>query len=158
MAERLDLPFFDTDDMVMNEAGCSVADIVRHEGWESFRTRETRALESAASRAAGTGGVVSTGGGMVLARENRKRMRASGAVFYLAAPADCLYSRLERQHDASRRPSLTGESLLEEIVRILEEREPLYRETAHHRLDASAPRGSLVKGIIGLLDNTRKDM
>lgn len=156
-AERLGLAFHDTDNMVMDEAGCSIADIVRHEGWESFRARESRTLAAAVARSAESGGVVSTGGGMILARENRERMRASGTVFYLAAPADCLYSRLERQRDASRRPSLTGESPLAEIARVLEEREPLYRETAHHCLDASAPRGSLVKAIIRLLGDASKD-
>ena len=157
VAERLGLPFFDTDDMVMGEAGCSIADIVRHEGWESFRMRESRSLAAAVAHSAEDGGVVSTGGGMVLAQENRERMRASGTVFYLAAPADCLYPRLERQHDVSRRPSLTDESPLAELTRVLAEREPLYRETAHHRLDASAPRGSLVKGILSLLGKTPKE-
>ena len=208
LAERLGLPFHDTDDMVMDEAGCSIAEIVRLEGWESFRTRESRALALAVARAAesrgrpddaarsgdagnagpsgdaGTpdssaaakpglsesalsrrgasgvraGAVVSTGGGMVLARENRERMRASGTVFYLAAPLDCLYARLERQFDAGRRPSLTGESPLAELARVLEEREPLYRETAHHIIDATVPRAAMARTIVRLLAEQREEI
>ena len=205
-AERLGLPFYDTDDMVMDEAGCSIAEIVRLEGWESFRARESRALaqalaagsrglpgaaacsgaagnpgpssdagKSGSSGAAGSGlsggasgsgvaasgcsgAVVSTGGGMVLARENRERMRASGAVFYLAAPLDCLYARLERQFDAGRRPSLTGESPLAELARVLEEREPLYRETAHHIIDATVPRAAMARTIVRLLAEQREEI
>lgn len=167
VAEALGLPFYDTDDMVMAEAGLSIADIVEAEGWASFRERESRALAEAVARAAGSaltpsgrfpsGAVVSTGGGMVLDRQNRERMRAAGTVFYLAAPADCLYARLEGQNDADRRPSLTGESPLAEIARVLAQREPLYGETAHHRLDASAPLDSLARTIIGLLTETREE-
>lgn len=156
VAERLALPFYDTDDMVMDEAGCSIAEIVRLEGWESFRARESRALALAVARDA-AGAVVSTGGGMVLARENRERMRAAGAVFYLAAPLDCLYARLERQFDAGRRPSLTGESPLTELARVLEEREPLYREAAHHIIDATAPRAAMARTIIRLLAKQREE-
>ena len=167
VAEALGLPFYDTDDMVMAEAGLSIADIVEAEGWAAFRERETRALAEAVARAAGpdpaddahspSGAVVSTGGGMVLDRQNRERMRASGRVFYLAAPADCLYARLESQNDADRRPSLTGESPLAEIVRVLEQREPLYRETAHHHLDGSAPPDFLAQTILSLLTETREE-
>lgn len=170
VAETLGLPFYDTDDMVMAEAGMSIADIVEAEGWASFRERESRTLAVLAetvARAAGSalapsggsssGAVVSTGGGMVLDRQNRERMRAAGRVFYLAAPADCLYARLESQNDADRRPSLTGESPLAEIARVLAEREPLYGETAHHRLDASASPDSLARIILGLLTETREE-
>ena len=94
---------------------------------------------------------------MVLDRQNRERMRAAGRVFYLAAPADCLYARLESQNDADRRPSLTGESPLAEITCVLAEREPLYRETAHHHLDGSAPPDSLAQTIISLLTETREE-
>ena len=167
VAEALGLPFYDTDDMVMAEAGLSIAGIVEAEGWASFRERESRALAEAVARAGGTapahsgrfpsGAVVSTGGGMVLERRNRERMRAAGRVFYLAAPADCLYSRLESQNDADRRPSLTGESPLLEIARVLEQREPLYREAAHHHLDASASPDFLARTIMGLLTETREE-
>ena len=167
VAESLGLPFYDTDDMVMAEAGLSIADIVAAEGWPAFRARESRALAEAVARAAGpapahsgralSGAVVSTGGGMVLDRQNRERMRAAGKVFYLAAPADCLYARLESQNDADRRPSLTGESPLAEITRVLAEREQLYRETAHHRLDASASPDSLARTILGLLTENREE-
>lgn len=226
VAERLGLPFHDTDDMVMDEAGRSIAEIVRQEGWESFRERESRALalacaagrpdpsahtgtpgpdegsggsgpsaeagpaeppgktgapsasgkagappfrETGASpapgevpgrRPAGKGrpvAVVSTGGGIVLARRNRQRMRAAGPVFYLAAPPDCLYARLERRSDAGRRPPLTGEAPLAELLRVLEEREPLYRETAHHIIDATAPRAAMARTIISLLADASEE-
>ena len=84
VAEALGLPFYDTDDMVMAEAGLSIADIVAAEGWAAFRKRESRALAEAVARAAGpapahsgrspSGAVISTGGGMVLDERNRAFM------------------------------------------------------------------------------------
>lgn len=154
MAHRLGLPFFDTDDMIMEAAGCSVADIVSREGWEGFRGRESGALADAVARSGGrgTGAVISTGGGMILREKNREHMRAAGIVFYLATPVECLYSRLARNINADLRPSLTGEDPLTEIIRVLKEREPLYMEAAHHRIDGSAPCDTIAGIITSLLE------
>lgn len=162
LARRLKRPFFDTDDIIMDAAGGSVADIVDSEGWAGFRVRESKALAEAVARSADRGAsgaeaVISTGGGMILLKKNREYMREAGTVVYLAAPADCLCSRLARENNARLRPSLTGDDPLKEIARILEEREPLYMEAAHHRVDGSAPCERAAEAIIALLEQTDKE-
>ena len=83
-------------------------------------------------------GVVATGGGMVLAEENRRFMRETGRVFFLDVPVAELVRRLSRNPLEAQRPSLTGKSLTEEVADVLAQRLPLYEE-AHHRLDAARP-------------------
>lgn len=147
LAERFGLIPLDTDAILTAEAGLAVAEIIRREGWEGFRKRESRALAAAAV----PGSVVATGGGAVLARENRTLMRSSGLVIYLEAPAETLAARLERDGGAARRPSLTGEDPQREMARVLGEREALYRESAHHRVDASRPPEAVAVAVAELL-------
>lgn len=67
-------------------------------------------------------------------------MRENGIVLYLSAPAEVLASRLQANPNAVQRPTLTGKSIAEEVAEVLAAREPLYRETATHILNAAGPR------------------
>ncbi|MDR2124005.1 MAG: shikimate kinase AroL [Desulfovibrio sp.] len=135
LARILNLPLHDTDRMIEDETGSNAAEIVSREGWPGFRGRESRAL----ARAVEAGGVIAGGGGVILAEENRALMRASGLVFYLAAPAQTLYERMRDAGNFSGRPSLTGADPLEETAAVMAGREALYLECAHYVLDAAQP-------------------
>lgn len=150
LAERLGFVLCDTDALILESGGESVAGIVQREGWEGFREREARALAAAV----GPGRVIATGGGMVLRAENRLLMRQSGLVCYLAAPLDCLCARMARGGQRGKRPSLTGADAVDEMARILAEREALYRECAHHSVDASVPAARVARAIRRILQRT----
>jgi len=151
LAQRLDLSYRDTDAILTAEADMSVAEIVQREGWEGFRQRESRALIAVCLPTI-PGTVVATGGGVVLDPGNRALMRASGLVIYLDAPAALLSKRLARdQARGASRPSLTGEDPEQELTRILAEREPLYRESAHYSIDASHTPQTVLETIVALL-------
>lgn len=147
LARKLDCAFSDTDALVCDHAAKTVAEIVEEEGWSGFRQRERQALELASKES----GVVSTGGGVVLDEANRLHMRSAGLVLFLSAEPHVLHERLSRNTNEAQRPPLTGRSLLEEIEVVLAEREPLYRETAHHCLDATAPLPKVVAAIMRIL-------
>lgn len=135
------LAFVDTDRLVEQETGCSIARYVADHGWEAFRDAESRALASVAE---GETAVVATGGGMVLRRENRLRMK-DGIVLYLRAEPDVMAGRLQQDPNEAQRPSLTGKSIVEEMRQIMAEREPLYEEVAQVVLDASLPLSELLE-------------
>ena len=149
LAQRLALPFIDTDHYLLEQAGRTVAEIVEAEGWPGFRQRESQALRDVA-KIHTDGCVVATGGGMVLAEANRTFMRQHGVVFFLDAPVQVLAERLGRTPLNSQRPSLTGKGLVEEISEVLNERRPLYEAAAHHVVDASRPLPSMCRHIAGL--------
>jgi shikimate kinase len=148
LAERIGILCLDTDIILTAEAGMSVSEIVEREGWEGFRMRESRVLATTAV----PGVVVATGGGMVLDPQNRAFMRACGLVIYLDAPAGILAERLARDCGA-RRPSLTGEDPQQEMAKVLIERDPLYRASAHYRVDASLPPQAVLEAVVALLEN-----
>src|SRR5262245_55604193 len=82
LAQRLRMEFVDTDKVLVERTGVPVATIFEIEGEEGFRRRESAVLAEAAR---GIDCVIATGGGAVLAPENRAVMRAAGTVVYLRA-------------------------------------------------------------------------
>ncbi len=77
-----------------------------------------------------------TGGGAPLREESRKAMRDNGQVIWLKALPETIHVRMTGdQTTAARRPNLTSQGGLEEIVQLLSRREPIYRESAHLEVD-----------------------
>jgi len=136
--------FVDTDHWLQEHAGQTIAGIVEKEGWESFSARETATLEAVTAPAT----IIATGGGIILAECNRQFMREKGIVIYLCAPVSTLVGRLEAFPEEGQRPALTAKPLSEEVREVLAERDTLYREAAHHVVDASAAPEDVVIQII----------
>ncbi|MEW5774666.1 MAG: shikimate kinase AroL [Thermodesulfobacteriota bacterium] len=139
-AKRSGRPFVDADALAEERAGRSIAELVEQEGWDAFRALESEVL---AGICAGDGQIVATGGGVVLAEANRRLMRASGKVFYLAAEPALLTARLLKDPKVAQRPTLTGKPLAEEMRATFEERQPLYMSIADFILHAGAPLNEL---------------
>ena len=78
-------------------------------------------------------------------------LRENGIVLYLSAPAEVLASRLQANPNAAQRPTLTGKSIAEEVAEVLAAREPLYRETATHILNAAATPKELLAEALAIL-------
>ncbi|OIO05357.1 MAG: hypothetical protein AUJ49_01440 [Desulfovibrionaceae bacterium CG1_02_65_16] len=135
LAARLKRLFVDTDRRVRLATGKSVAELVAEGGWPAFREAEGVVL---AEVAVFSGQVVSCGGGIVLEEDNRELLQR-GIVLYLQAPAEILAGRLMRNPIEAQRPPLTGDGVVDEITRVLDEREPLYRGCANAVLPADAP-------------------
>lgn len=132
-ATRLGWPWVDTDSEVEAAGGATVADIFRRDGETHFRQEERRALDAVLRRA--TPLVISVGGGAVLDRGNRERLRAAGTVVWLRARPDTLIARVG---EGDGRPLLAGDGAPEraETLRRLDaERRPLYAEVAHAVVD-----------------------
>lgn len=143
VAERLGLPFADTDQLVVQKAGRSIAEIVEAHGWDEFRKLETEVLREVAGRPM----VVATGGGIVLTGENRDLLKQGGPVFYLLATTLLLVDRLTRDMDPASRPPLTELPLTEEMGQLREERDPLYMEVARFVLHAEESLEELVAEV-----------
>ena len=62
-----------------------------------------------------------------------------------------LVGRLEAFPEEGQRPALTARPLNEEVSEVLAERDALYREAAHHIVDASAAPEDVVIQIITAL-------
>lgn len=143
-AERLGLAFVDTDALIAERAGSSIAAYVAAKGWDAFRDLEHAVLEDVCAR---EDQVVATGGGVVLREDNRALLQKSGWTFYLMADVPTLLGRLQADPNAAQRPALTDSPLREEISRVLNEREPLYFSVADAVLQAALPAQELAGGV-----------
>ncbi|MGE0357114.1 MAG: shikimate kinase [Burkholderiales bacterium] len=142
LARRLGREFLDCDREIVERTGVPIATIFEIEGESGFRNRESAMLAELAGR---RGAVVATGGGAVLAAENRRLMRESGTVVYLHAAVDHLHERTRR--DAAR-PLLARSDRRATLAALLEERDPLYREAAHLVVESGSPSAASLAGRI----------
>lgn len=124
LARALSRQFLDVDLVLEERCGVRVPTIFELEGEAGFRRRETHALDEC-SRISGV--VLATGGGAVLAEENRRMLQQRGTVVYLRARAEELYQRT--RYDRNR-PLLQTADPLGRITELLRQREPLYEEIA----------------------------
>jgi shikimate kinase len=133
LARKLGYSFIDTDQRICQRKGASVKTIVAREGWEGFRNCEAGILtESGNTKRT----VVATGGGAVLHRQFWQGIGNNATIIWLTAESDVLLQRICRDASTTdNRPSLTGKEVGQEILEILREREPLYRELAHFTVD-----------------------
>jgi len=132
LAELLHKEFLDSDHEIEARTGASVSLIFEIEGEAGFRRREASVLDELTQR---RNLVLATGGGAVLAADNRARLRARGLVVYLHAPLDMLVKRM--RHDRHR-PLLQTADPRRTLGEILKAREPLYRETADVVVETSS--------------------
>lgn len=147
LALALGYQFVDTDLFMQQAAQMSVAEMVEREGWMGFRRRETVALQTVTKPST----IVATGGGAILAEENRQFMRQHGIVIYLRAPASVLAQRLEEYPEDAQRPTLTGRPIAEEMREVLAAREALYQDAAHYVMDGAADPQRVVEQILAVL-------
>jgi shikimate kinase len=133
LARRLGLPFTDTDHAIEQRIGCSIREFFEREGEAAFRDIEEAVIDELAHA---DSGVLATGGGAVRRPANREHLRANGHVIYLRSTPEELFRRL--RHDTNR-PLLQVADPLARLRALYEERDPLYRETAHFVIETGRP-------------------
>ena len=134
LAKRLGRRFVDSDHEIVARTGVAIPVIFDVEGEAGFRKREAEMID-ALTRERDI--VLATGGGVVLARENREILKSRCKVVYLDVPPLALWERT--RHDRNR-PLLQVDDPQGRIETLFAERDPLYREVAH--VVVSGGRGS----------------
>ncbi len=142
LARRLGRAFVDCDREIVERTGVPIATIFEIEGEAGFRRREAAMIAELCGR---RGLVVATGGGAVIAEENRRLMRDSGTVVYLHAPLEHLHERTRR--DVSR-PLLAKGDRRATLASLLDARHPLYREATHPVVESGLPSSGALAGRI----------
>ena len=151
VAERLGIPFADSDALIEKRAGKSVADIFIDDGEGEFRRLEreevARALED-------FDGVLSLGGGAILDPQTRSAL-LDQRVVWLQVDLSHATSRVGMN---SARPLLLG-NVRGTMLAMLEQRTPLYAEVASDIVDTNG-RGikDVVGQVVALLTNDESDV
>ena len=129
VADALGCPFLDLDELVAKKAGKSVPQIFAEDGETAFRDWEGKLLKQTVAKYAGSDAVLALGGGSVTLPGAVPLLKGKTLCIWLQAGLETLAARLAGTED---RPLLTAPDSLEKL---LSERAPLYRTSAHVCLD-----------------------
>lgn len=141
-AEKLELPFYDTDQMIADRLGKTIKAWVEEKGWASFRQEEKEVIRELSSSAPG---VISLGGGAMLDPENRERLRQMGLIVWLTADIGTIMTRMKSDpQNMDNRPPLSDKDWETEIKDLLIQRSPVYRESANFSI---ATEGKTVEAV-----------
>lgn len=129
LADKLGMPCVDTDAWIETHTGSTIRDYFASHGESAFRDVESLAIKTLENEPPH---IVSLGGGAILREENRQSFQKAGWVVWLRASAEELARRIAGDPTtADRRPALSKLSGYDEIVQLLEVREPIYHQVSH---------------------------
>jgi XRE family aerobic/anaerobic benzoate catabolism transcriptional regulator len=124
LASQLDMPFLELDRLIEQEAGVSLSAVFELYGQSGFRRLERRCLDHVIERCPNF--VLATGGSLVSEPATFERLLTMCYTVWLkASPADHM-QRVTAQGDM--RPMADNREAMEDLQRILQAREPLYRK------------------------------
>ena len=121
VARILDLKFIDTDLEIEKRTGKKISEIFAENGELFFRDLETELCKELLNK---DNMLISTGGGIVLRKENSDILRKNGLIFLLRASAETTFERIRHKKD---RPLLQVENPMEKINELLEKMEEFYK-------------------------------
>lgn len=135
VAQWLGRQFVDTDALVGEAAGMSVAELFASQGEATFRRLEAEAVQAVCER---TGLVVAVGGGAVCDPDSAARLSAACHVVVLDADPVELAERVRGGQRAGQRPLLDGAGdVVGRLAELQREREPAYAAVADLRVTTS---------------------
>ena len=137
VAERLKVPFADSDHLVEERAGTTVADIFVNQGEEVFRELETAAIAAALRD---SNGVLSLGGGAVMREATRSNLVGQRVVWLRVGLNDAV-SRVGMN---TARPLLLG-NVRATLSSLMEARNPVYETVATDIVDTS---GRTIRDVV----------
>ncbi len=129
LSKHLHKTFYDSDHEVEHRTGVNIPLIFELEGEPGFRRRETAVIEELVNM---SNIVLATGGGAVLAKQNRENLVSHGTVIYLCAQPEELWHRTKGDKN---RPLLQTENPRAKLEQLFADRDPLYREIADIVID-----------------------
>ncbi len=124
LARHLRKDCYDSDEEIENKTGVSLSWIFDLEGMDGYRQREMRIIDELSKL---ENIVLSTGGGCIETPQVREILQKRGIVIYMEVSLETQLNRLKRD---KRRPQLQGENPQEVLIRLWEEREPIYENVA----------------------------
>ena len=131
IARGLDPDYLDMDALIEEGLGMSIANFFTEKGEAAFRQVESEVLADLLK----TDRVVSTGGGVVISKQNRDLLKQNPDNIYLKADFETLYQRIAADKD-NQRPLFLNNSK-EGLREIFQERQAWYEEVASRVLDVT---------------------
>ena len=142
LSKRMGLEFIDTDEKIEEVSGASISWIFDIEGEEKFRDRESKIFSELAGL---DNTLLSTGGGIILRKENREILKKN-IVIYLDVS---IQTQLERTLNDEQRPLIRGKTNKEAILRdMADKRNSLYKECSSIKISEKDSPDLVVEEIL----------
>ncbi len=150
LSKRIGWEWIDADVEIERRAGKSIKQIFDQQGEPAFRDLEAEVIAELCRRQRL---ILAVGGGAPMRPQSRQIMHQTGKIVWLEAGPHTILARMTADDTtAGRRPNLTEKGPLEEIIALLAEREPVYRELAHLVVDTEGKSpGELATEIVDRL-------
>ncbi|MEX0348452.1 MAG: shikimate kinase [Paracoccaceae bacterium] len=152
LAQRLAVPFLDSDAEIESAANMTIPEIFARDGEPFFRTKESQVIGRLLDEERG---ILSTGGGAFLSEANRAMISARGVSVWLNADLPVLWNRVKHK---DTRPLLRTENPRATLAALYEARVPLYAKSDLMVVsDGDAAIEQMVDRVIEVLE-TRPDV
>lgn len=135
LSDLLGVQHIDTDEVIVQQVGKTIAEIFASEGESNFRKYESDVLQKIS---ADPPVVVSAGGGAILDEKIVQHLRSIAVVVWLIAEADVLWQRISSDTKTSQtRPTLTNLTGLDEMKQLLQDRYLQYKQACTFTIDTT---------------------
>lgn len=145
LAGLLGYLFVDTDRLIEQRCGQTIADIFRDKGEAVFRRMEAEIAQELGRK---KGLVIATGGGLILDPVNVAALERQGRIFCLVATPETIMDRASR--DATVRPLLAGPNPRARIAELIKERQKDYMQFTQLQTTGKTP-DEVLRTLLALL-------
>ncbi len=131
LAKKVGRNFFDTDQEIIKNEKLDISQIFNKYGEDYFRELEHAILKKIISN---EGSIVSTGGGIVLKKENIDIMKDNGIIIFLNIDVETQIARLKNKKN---RPLLKNSNLEDDLKNMKNDRDKIYESISNFKIDVS---------------------
>lgn len=128
VSKKNNMKLLDTDNIIVVNSDETISDIFNNYGEEYFRSLESNIIEGLSTE---TNSVISTGGGIIMDKNNIKYLKTNGIIFLLQANLDTLIRNVNLSKE--KRPLLEeSNNFKNRIENINKNRKDLYISSADY--------------------------
>ena len=120
LSKKMNWEVYDTDEIIEKEAKQNIAEMFQKYGEEYFRSLENKVLKNIVQN---NQAIISTGGGIILKKENRDIIKQNGISIFIDRKAEIILENI----NTDNRPILTNKN---KLIELSLQRQKLYEETA----------------------------
>lgn len=134
LAEKLELEFLDTDDLITEKYG-NITDIFKTKGEAVFRDYESEVIKEISAVG---GKVIATGGGAVLRAQNTDLLKRNGRIYFLDRPLESICATPDRPLSSNR----------QDLEKRFNERYDIYRKCADRHIISNGTETDTVNAVL----------
>lgn len=151
LAAILDKDFYDTDQEIETVTGMTISQLFNRHGEVRFRSEENLAIQRLLEK---EDCIIATGGGIILNQANINFLVKKGIIICLTARPEIICERVKKRNN---RPLLKKGNLYETIVKLMQEREELYKCADFYIDTSDLDYRDIIEKIIAFLEEYWKE-